>query len=495
MPEFVAASWNASLPRERARWCRGFAHAVAAHQDELVDLITREVHKPRWQAITGDVLPLLAACRWHEKHASRVLSDVRATGRPWWMLGLRARVRRAPLGTVGIIATWNYPVQLLGIQVVQALMGGNRVIVKPSEHSPRTQARLVELAQDGLPPGTLVALPGTRDAGPALLRDHTLDHVVFTGSTSVGRQIAAWAAERLVPTTLELSGSDSAIVLDDADPDLAARTLWACVVMNAGQTCMAPRRALVTRGVYRRFIGALAPLAAGGALLPLISEGEARRTYECLLAAQQAGGRGASGTIDPPRGHRLRAQAVLDCPRDSALTRGEHFGPALAVIPVADVEDALRVHRGIGQHLSCSIFTSHPRRAAAWAHALGAGLVTINDCVLPLSHPGLALGGRALSGWGESRGVAGLLAMTRPVTITRTSTRLRTPPTEPAPGVLRKIEWLARSIGRVRGKPPAVRPASFPDPVSSDGASGASPTPDIITSSSLATPQPERASS
>jgi aldehyde dehydrogenase (NAD+) len=474
--------WGQSSLNERVIWCREFARAVASHQDRLCELTQAEVHKPRWQALTADVMSLLACARWHERHAKRVLAPKRVRGRPWWMLGQSHRCVRVPLGTVGIIATWNYPVQLLGIQLVQALMAGNDVIVKPSERAPRTQRLLLELASRGLPAGTLTALEPTREAGPELLRHRPLDHVVFTGSTRVGRQVASWAGENLVPTSLELSGCDSAIVLADADPKLAATTLWHTMAMNAGQTCMAPRRVLVERGAYRPFLSALSLIAAGAQPLRLIDEAAAARVSGLVEGAVRAGGRVLTGVFEPAEGAVFRPTVVADCPRHAELVRGDHFGPALAVVPVQDVEDALRVHLACPQHLACSIFTGDPDRAAALAPRLRAGFVTINDCVLPVSHPGAGLGGVGESGWGVTRGEEGLLAMTRPVYVSITSTRVRTPAGEPSPSVLAKLAWFSRRVlGGVKREAPLIGPASAselsmsPNPSSPSVASSSPP--------------------
>lgn len=456
MSAVVQHVWAETDMRVRTRWCRRFARAVASHQDALCDLMHDEVHKPRWQGLTADVMSLLAACRWHERYAPRVLASRGVLGRPLWMLGQSQRVLRAPLGTVGIIATWNYPVQLLGVQLVQALMAGNSVIVKPSERSARTQQLLLGLAVEaGLPDGTLRWLPATRDAGQSLLRDHHLDHLVFTGSTRVGRQIAAWAAERLVPTTLELSGCDTAIVLDDADPRLAAASIWNALVMNAGQTCMAPRRVLVERAIYRAFVDALSPLAAGAAPVQLIDEQAASHCAALAVAAAKLGGRAAIGVSEQSRGAWMRPTAVIDCPRDAALVRGEHFGPAMAVLPVRDANDAIAVHGACDQHLAASVYTRRPARAEALAARLRVGIVTINDTVMPVSHPGGSLAGTGQSGWGVTRGEAGLLAMTRPVFIANTSTRVRTPTGEPPAGALRKLAWFSRRVlGRAKREAP-----------------------------------------
>jgi acyl-CoA reductase-like NAD-dependent aldehyde dehydrogenase len=469
---------------ERLRWMAAFRALVARHADELSGLISTETHKPVWQALTGDVMPLVAACAWHERHVPGLLSSRRATRGPLWLLGNRTRIERVPLGRVAIIATWNYPIQLLGVQLLQALAAGNRVVVKPSEHTPRSQLRLLELAvAAGLPDGVLTAAPATREAGAALLEGRyagPIDHVLFTGSTTVGREIASWAASRLVPTTLELSGRDSAIVLADADATLAARSIWNAVVMNAGQTCMAPRRALVDRSIYRRFTAALAPLAAGARPVRLISEGAARRTWELASAAVTAGGHSLSGVLEPPRGASMVPVAVGECPPECALTDGDHFGPALAVVPVDGWDGAMAVHRRCDQRLATSVFTRSVREARRLAPQLGSVYVTINDAVVPAMHPGTGVGGLGASGWGISRGPEGLLAMTRPLYVASTSPRLRLPTGEVSGAALRGLRRMVRLL-YARGPRPRVEPTpcttpSVADPAGVDARRTAAPT-------------------
>lgn len=444
--------------RERVEWLRSFRAGVAARRDELIDLCVEEVRKTRWEALTADILPLLTAIRWHEKRAARVLRDRRLPGSPWWMLGQSHRIAREPLGTVGVIATWNYPVQLLGVQITQALVAGNRVVVKPSERSARTQALLLGIATDaGLPEGRLRRVDATREAGATMLRDGRFDHVVFTGSTGVGREIARWGAETLTPTTLELSGRDSAFVLADADPRLAARSIWHAATTNAGQTCMAPRRALVDRRVYRAFLEAMAPLASGARARRLIDERAARRVFELARDATRAGGRPLSGVLEAPRGDLFVPAAIADCPEHAALVGGDHFGPAIALVAVEDIEHALRVHAQCDQHLATSVFTRDARAARALARRLDATTVTHNDCVIPTGHPASSISGRGASGWGESRGVSGLLSLTRPVHLS-TTPRLRPALDEPPPGQRRQFDAvLSRLYGpkRARGSPPS----------------------------------------
>ncbi len=493
-----AHPWALEPLRVRVAWVARFRVALARARDEFCRLMADEVGKPHHEALMADIAPVLAACRWHERHAARVLSG-RWLGRgPLFLKGVALEERPVPLGRVAIIATWNYPVQLLGIQLVQALVSGNTVVVKPSEHAPLTQARLLRLAVDaGLPPGALAWTEATREAGKRLLDGGRgrFDHVVFTGSTAVGREIAAWAAPGLVPTTLELSGRDSALVLADADPALAARAIWQGVTFNAGQTCMAPRRALVDQRVYRAFLAALGPLAAGAPPRRLISEAAAKRVYDLCRAAIEDGGRSLSGVVEAPRPDRadrlglhraLTPLAIVDCPVSAELVAGDHFGPALAVVPVRDVDEALAIHARVDQHLSVSVFTRRPAAARALAPRLRAGAVMVNDCVVPTAHPAASIGGVGASGWGLSRGEAGLLGLTRPVQVSVTSSWLRPPTAPPTGALLGRLSALVGWLYGAGGAGPAAAgagvdanaaagPAHAPAPLPGPGPGAARP--------------------
>jgi aldehyde dehydrogenase (NAD+) len=469
------ADWPSRPLRERLRVLAAVRRRLAEHRDSQCALMEAEVGKPPFEAFTADILPVLTACRWHEKHAARVLAPRRLTGGGLATMGQSHRRTRVPLGRVGIIATWNYPVGLLGVQLVQALAAGNEVVVKPSEHTPRTQRALVEhFRAAGVPASALAILPADRDAGRAMLAgepgfggENGFDKVVFTGSTRVGRAIAEVLAPSLTPSTLELSGRDSAFVLADADPRLAARSIWWAATVNAGQTCMAPKRALVDRAVYPAFVRALLPLASGARPRRLISAEAARAAFDEASAAVAAGGRSASGVLEPPEGPWLRPLAILDCPEDADLVAGRCFAPVLAVVPVDSLDHALAVHARVDQTLATSVFTRRPRSARAdLAPRLGSTTVTINDCVLPTAHPATSIGGVGASGWGVSRGREGLLAMTRPVFVSTTG-RLRPPLDEPAPEQARRlVSWMARLVGgaRATAEPSAAAASAANDP-------------------------------
>jgi len=451
-----------AMPELRARldWCQAFEAAIVAHEAELVRLVGEEIGKSAWDCATQEVMPLVASLRWHAEHVPALLAPRRIGGAPWWMMGQRHEGVRVPAGSVLVIATWNYPLQLLGIQLVQAVMAGNRVTVKPSERSPRSQAKLVDLAARcalaaGLPDDTVRCAAASREEGRRLVEGGGWDHVVFTGSTAVGREIAAACARALCPTTLELSGRDSAIVLADADLRAAADGIWFASTMNAGQTCMAPRRVLVERSVARAFEAAIARRFEHGRRVRLTDRAMAERCVGLARAAVAAGGR-AIGSIEDADGASMLPVCVAACPRDAELAAGDHFGPALALVEVDGIADALAVHRAAGQHLATAVFTRNARALRedpGFLAALGSSVVTFNDAVLPTAHPGTAIEGHGPSGWGPSRGAAGLLALTREVTVSTTGSMFRTPVDEPG---ARAKDWLRRLAygGRARARTP-----------------------------------------
>ncbi|MBU6413889.1 MAG: aldehyde dehydrogenase [Planctomycetes bacterium] len=451
MPTLSSAPAIASWPiQERRLWVRSFRRLIATRARDLAQLMQAEVGKPLHEGLMGDVGPLLAVCKWLENSGEAELKPRRQRGGGVLTLGQKVWVQRVPLGHIAIIATWNYPVHLLGVQLVQALFAGNRVTVKPSEHAPRTQELLLCIAREaGCPQSVLSWTAATREAGRTLLETRQFDHVIFTGSTPVGQAIARTLAATLTPSTLECSGRDSALVLADADPVLAAKSIWNGVEFNGGQTCMGPRRALVHAAVYDRFLAALSPLAAGVRPRRLIDSHAANHTFDLAYKAAQHGGRSLSGILEPPQENSLVPLAIVDCPANAELVKGDHFGPAIAVICCESLDHMLAIHRAAGQYLATSIFTADVAAAQALAPSLGSGTVTINDCIMPTAGPLVGIGASGLAGWGVTQGREGLLALTKPLYITSTSRILRPPLGEPLPKI---TEQLFRFIQRWYGR-------------------------------------------
>jgi len=446
----------------RRAWIDRFMREVMSRETEFISAIADELGRSRWETLTEELEPLLAACRWHRSRGLATLGLRRVRGRAWWQIGQSHWCVRVPRGRVAIIATWNYPVQLLGIQMVQAITAGNSVTVKPSELAIRSQHLLLDCAQRaaahaGFPSDWIRSVEATREAGERMLLEQGFDFVIFTGSTEVGRLVAKRCAETLTPSALELSGRDSAIVLDDAHAGLAAKSLWHALQMNAGQTCMAPRRVLVTRGIARAFIVAMAPLAASARPRQLISAEAAEHAFALAADAVERGGRSASGTLEGPTGtdrRTLRPQAIVDCPHDAPLVEGRHFGPVMAVVVVDDEEAALSIHRRCDQRLATSIFTGGTKRWHGMARlaSLGCGFVTINDAILPTAHPGASISGVGESGWSSTRGVSGLMELTREVIVSSTHVRRRVPIEPPSEFGQRLMSRVSRWLsGATRG--------------------------------------------
>ena len=452
---------SAAIPSfsDRVTWLRAFRNAVRESHPTLCALASEEVGKPTFEAMVADIMPLVASMNWHLKRAKSILKPRRVGGGGLFGFGHSVERQRLPVGRVLIIATWNYPVQLLGIQLVQAVVAGNAVVVKPSERAPRTQALLIELAiraANATPSmrDSIELRSATREEGRRVLADEHFDHVVFTGSTAVGRAIAEVCAPRLIPTTLELSGSDTAFVLADADARAAARAVFMGFNANAGQTCMAPRRALVMREAYAAFCDELARLVAGAKRVTLVDAGAAEAAQRAANAAISAGGRSIAGALEPVAGRTMRPVAVLDCPSDNDLFAGRHFGPALAVRAVDSLDEAFALHAGIGQYLATSIWTRRPStELAARVEACGSSLVHFNSILLPSAHPGVVITGTGASGWGGSRGETGLVALTREVFVTRTSSLVAAPLEEPSAKVQ---QFLSKFIAWPRTPTPAA---------------------------------------
>jgi len=409
-------AWAAVPLRRRLDAVRRLRHLLADRADDLCAAVAADVGKSAEETLAADLLPLAAACRFLERRAAAVLRPRRVSRwlRPLWLWGQSDTVHRRPRGVVGVIGTWNYPLFLGGVQMAQALVAGNAVAWKPSELSAAGGELLHRLFVDaGFPPDAVRRLPATREAGPELA-EADVDHVVFTGSADVGRRLARRLGERLVSSTLELSGCDALFVLDDADVALAARAAWSGALLNRGQTCLAVRRAVVQRPVYDAFCAALAAQTGDAAPRRLALPSQAEQAERLVRAALEQGGR----LLTPPPAAAAGAwppTVVADARPDMALCREASFAPLLAVLPCDGDADALAAaDERCPYALGASVFTRRPARAEALAARLRAGAVAVNDVIAPAAHPATPFGGRGDSGWGSTQGEEGLLEMTVP---------------------------------------------------------------------------------
>ena len=342
----------------------------------------------------------------------------RRVGAGWRLWPARAQVRPEPLGVVGVIAPWNYPVNLALIPLATAIAAGNHVFLKPSEHTPKTSQWLRELLADVFPPDRVAVALGDADVGAAFSA-LPFDHLLFTGSTAVGRKVMAAAARNLTPLTLELGGKSPAIVCADADIAKAAARIATGKWFNAGQTCIAPDYILVDRRVREDFLRALRAQVPGryagagaGDYTRIINPGQHARLEAHLDDARRRGL--AVETLAPLSGQGVIAPTLILEPGEDASVMGEEiFGPLLPVIGFERLDDAIaRVNAG-ERPLALYVFARGKADIERVLQHTLAGGVTVNDCLLHFAANRLPFGGVGASGMGAYHARAGFDAMTK----------------------------------------------------------------------------------
>jgi acyl-CoA reductase-like NAD-dependent aldehyde dehydrogenase len=418
------AVWGQTPIRVRLQIVRRLRHLIAARAEALVAAVGDQHGRIVADTLATEVIPLADACRFLEREAARLLRprQLGRRGRPLWLAGAEAEIRREPLGVVLVLAPGNYPLFLPGVQLLQALVAGNAVLVKPAPGCTAPLAALSALLADAGLPSQLVQLLGEDVAGARAAIAQGVERVVLTGSAETGRALLADLASQLTPATLELSGNDAVFVLPGADLDLVADALAFGLRLNGGATCIAPRRVFVPQlqaaELERRLQAHLAglprvPIAAStmDRLEPLLDE--ARRAGCRIMRTPPAAGFPAMGPI-------LVAGAMPEL----ALLQADIFAPVLAIIPVRDCEQALRFDNMCPYALGSSVFGPE-EPARRFAKRVRAGAVNINDLIVPTADPRLPFGGRAQSGYGATRGAEGLLELTCLKTISLRRGRLR----------------------------------------------------------------------
>jgi len=415
----VQEGWASLEPRDRVRRLKGLVEAVGARAGEIEDTIIAETGKPRAEALV-EVVTILDLLRFYLKEAPAFLGPQRVS--PGWMVWKRAFFTREPLGVVGAISPWNYPFILSMTPVLTALFGGNAVLLKPSEFTPYSGLLAEDLARDaGLPDGLVQVIIGPGSTGEALIRSG-VDKVVFTGGTETGRKVMAAAAENLTPVVMELGGKDAAVVLDDADLERAARGIAWGAFQNAGQTCIGIERVLVDESVYDAFVRALVAevrsirsgAGVGMDMGPMVVPHQLQKVEAQLQEAVDAGGEVLTGGHRAdPASNVFHPTVVGQANPACSLVNEETFGPLLPVIPVRGPEEAIRRINESRFGLSASVWTGNRNRGLELARRVKVGGVTVNDALVHYGIPGLPFGGFRESGFGRTRGLEGLGAMTQ----------------------------------------------------------------------------------
>jgi succinate-semialdehyde dehydrogenase/glutarate-semialdehyde dehydrogenase len=435
---------------ERTAVVKRLHDIVLDRQDVLLDLAQLESGKSRAHAFE-EVLDVAMTSRYYGYRAGDMLAtDCRDAAVP--VLSSKAEVVHHPVGVVGIIAPWNYPITLAISDALPALLAGNAVVLKPAETTPYTALALVELLREaGIPHDLVQVVTGDgAELGPALVDN--VDYVSFTGSTATGREVAAAAGRNLVDCSLELGGKNSVVVLDDAALDEAVEGAVGACFTNAGQLCIGTERVFVDESLYdeflSRFVAAVSDLSLGasyeyGVDVGSLASGDQLETVaEHVSDARERGatvhvGGGPRPDLGP---YFFEPTVVTGLPDDARAACEETFGPVVSVAPVSGEREAIDRANDTEYGLNASVWTTNRDRGRAVAREIDCGTVTINGGYLETwAAVDAPMGGRKDSGLGRRHGKEGLMRYTESQTIAA-----RNYPITPPIGV--QSEWYARAL-------------------------------------------------
>ncbi|TDL31598.1 aldehyde dehydrogenase family protein [Arthrobacter nitrophenolicus] len=388
------------------------ADAIEDRAEELAQLLSREQGKPlngpnaRFEV--GACAAWLRAAAGTPLEAETLVDDGET----------RAELHYRPIGVVGAIGPWNWPMMITVWQVAPALRMGNAVVVKPSEYTPLSVLALVETINEALPEGLLTVVSGGRDVGEVLASHPAIGKVMFTGSTATGKAIIRSSADTVKRLTLELGGNDAGIVLPDADPKAIAEGLFWGAFINTGQTCAALKRLYVHEDIYDAVCDELTnvakamPMGNGldenNVLGPLQNKAQYEIVANLVEAAKASGARvllGGNPDTDQP-GYFYPTTLVADIDNDNPLVAEEQFGPALPIIRYSTIDEAIEKANALDVGLGASVWSSDPATARDVATRIQAGTVWINKH--GAVDPRIPFGGAKQSGYGLEFGVEGL---------------------------------------------------------------------------------------
>ncbi len=415
--DIAQQAWAQEFPRFRMRIIGKLASILAARYREFLPLIERP-NATEAEKLSSELLPLADACRFTSRIGRQALAKRNVSFRygAWWLGRIGVQVMREPWGTILIVGPSNYPLFLPGVQIIQALAAGNAVVVKPAPGGLAVLELLKAcLVEAGLPPGLIQLLPTTVEAAQATIQ-HGVDKVLLTGSIHTGHAVMRQLAETITPATMELSGCDAVFILPQANLQLATQVIGYALRLNGGATCIAPRRIFVPSDSATTFIEFLrAELKTTSAAFQVAPAAlvATRRTAQLAL---DDGAEILCGTIPNDGDTTMRPLVIGRVTADMEIARSDLFAPVVCLMEVDSMEEALIEDRRCPYSLGASVFgpTSNAEHLAS---KISAGCVVVNDIIVPTADPRVAFGGRDQSGWGVTRGLEGLLEMSRIKTI------------------------------------------------------------------------------
>jgi acyl-CoA reductase-like NAD-dependent aldehyde dehydrogenase len=413
-------SWDAYGFDGRARILLRAQKWLMDNADQVIATIVSETGKTFEDASLAEISYAGNAFGFWAKHGGEYLADERVKSGQLLVKGKKLILRHRPLGLIGVIGPWNYPLTNSFGDCIPALMAGNSVILKPSEVTPLTSLLMAEgLRECGLPEHVFQVATGRGATGAALIEQ--VDMIMFTGSTRTGRKVAESAGRRLIPASLELGGKDPMIVLSDADLERAANFATYYSMQNAGQTCISIERAYVEEPVYDEFVAKVSekvralrvgpPAGPGSVEVGAITFPPQLQTIEDHVAdAVDKGARVlAGGQSSSQGGGRFYEPTVLvDVDHTMKCMTEETFGPTLPIMKVADAEEAVRLANDSPYGLGSSVFTKDTERGEQIARRIDAGAANVNDAMINYTALELPMGGAKASGLGSRHGAGGI---------------------------------------------------------------------------------------
>ena len=412
-------SWKKTSFEERQAACLAISKAIKDNADELFRLLTSEQGKPHEQArfeIYGAAG--LAAAQSGFKLEEEIVEDSETR---------LHRYRRVPVGVVGGIVPWNFPVMMAIQKIVPALMAGCTIVLKPSPFTPLTTLRIAELIAGAVPPGTVNIITGHDSLGPLITSHPDIDKITFTGSTATGKKIMEGASADLKRITLELGGNDASIVLPDADPQKVAEQLFWSSFSNAGQICVAAKRIYIHEDIYDELSQAIVEYAKavkvgdgsqqGTGVGPIQNKKQFDRVCELIQDARDNGYKFLlGGDVDPSGSGYYVPITILDNPpEDARIVAEEQFGPVMPLMKFSSEDEVISRANNSDYGLAGAVWTANPDKGVEIAEQLETGTVWINE-YLHLS-PMAPFGGHKQSGFGAEYGLEGLKEFTYPQVI------------------------------------------------------------------------------